>query len=212
MDEIELRAALCETGRRLWQRGLVGASEGNLSVRLSPQRFLCTPSGASKGHLRPTDIVLVDSHGRSVCGGNPSSEVGLHVAIYLQRPDCASVIHAHPPYATSFAVAGEEIPDNVLPEAAIVLGSVAQVPFGLTGTKALAQSIEPYLADHKTFLLANHGAAVMGLDIADAYNRMETLERVAQVLHLAKNLGRINPMPDNVFDKIAPQTLHGRLS
>lgn len=212
VDEIELRAVLCETGRRLWQRGLVGASEGNLSVRLSQQRFLCTPSGASKGHLRPTDIVLVDQHGRTVCGGIPSSEIGLHVAMYAGRPDCNSVIHAHPPFATAFAVAGEEIPDNVMPEAAMVLGSVAQVPFALTGTTAVGKAIEPYIADHKSFLLANHGAAVMGLNLADAYNRMETLERVAEVLYRARRLGRVNPMPDDVFGELAPKTLHGKLS
>lgn len=214
MTELELKAAMCEVGRRLWQRGLVGGAEGNISVRLSPRQLLCTPSGFSKGHLKPDDIVTIDLKGNLVRGKEglvPSSEIGLHCAIYAAREDCQAVVHAHPPVATGFALAGEEIPDNLLPESAVVLGSVVNVPFGMPGTPEVSEGIEPYLADHKTFLLANHGAVVMGKDVYDALFRMETLERVAAVLMHAAVLGGARPLPEAAFDELLKKALNGRL-
>jgi len=154
MTELQLRATLCEVGRRLWQRGLIGASEGNLSVRLNSKYLLCTPSGASKGHLKPNDLVVIDLKGNPVrdTDARPSSEIKLHLRCYQIRKDCQAVIHAHPQTATGFALAGEEIPDNLMPEAAIVLGSVATVPFAMPGTNEVPDLLEPLLPDHKTFL------------------------------------------------------------
>ena len=212
MDELRLRAEMCDLGRRLWQRGLIGAAEGNLSLRLSPQRLLCTPSGLSKGHMRPADLVIIDPRGNSICGGSPSSEIKLHLRMYARRPDCQAVIHAHPLVATAFALSGETIPDNLLPESAYVLGSVATVPFTMPGTDEVPNAIDPLLDDHKTFLLSHHGAVVMGKDLMDAYNRMEVLERVAQVILNARLLGGAVPMPDHAFDHMLANALHGRLS
>ncbi len=211
MSELQLRAAICEVGRRLWQRGLVGACEGNISVRLSPRQILCTPSGASKGHLRPDDIVVADMNGLEVRGGKPSSEIRLHTSMYAARPDCMAVVHAHPLVATGFALAGEDVPDNLLPESAMVLGSVISVPFSMPGTGDAGKEIEPYLEDHKTFLLSHHGAVVMGKDVYDAGYRMETLERVCQVILTAQHLGGARPMPDEAFDHLQTHSLHGRL-
>ncbi len=212
MTELQLRATICEVGRRLWQRGLIGATEGNISCRLSPRQFLCTPSGMSKGHLKPDDIVIVDSNGAPVGNsGKPSSEIKLHMAMYRARKDCKAVIHAHPPIATGFTVAGEDIPDNVLPEAAIVLGSVATVPFAFPGTHEVPTALEPFLEDHKVFLLSHHGAATIGKNLFDAYHRMETLERVAQILMVAKTLNTVRPMPDSAFDRLLASSLNGNL-
>ena len=212
MTELQLRAAICEVGRRLWQKGLVGGAEGNISARLSARQLLCTPSGATKGHLKPDDILVVDMRGELVRGeGKPSSEIGLHCAIYGAREDCQAVVHAHPPMATAMGLAGEDIPDNLLPEAAVVLGSVATLPFCMPGTPEVAETIEPYLADHKTFLLSHHGAVVMGKDAYDAFNRMDTLERVAQVIANANVLGTARAMPDAAFDQLLETALNGRL-
>lgn len=211
MSELQLRASLCEIGRRLWQRGLVGASEGNLTVRLSPQRILCTPAGVSKGHLRPDDLVVVDSHGEAVGEGSPSSELKLHIRIYERRKDCQAIIHAHPPIATGMALAGETIPDNMMPESAFVLGSVATVPFAMPGTNEVPEAIEPLLEDHKTFLMSHHGAVVLGRDLNDAYNRMETLERMAHVFLVAKLFDTPHPMPARAFDVLLATALNGRL-
>lgn len=213
MTELQLRAAICEVGRRLWQKGLVGGAEGNISCRLSPRQLLVTPRGASKGHLKPDEIVVTDLRGNPIDPSRAvSSEVKLHLAVYAARPDCQAVVHAHPPVATAFALAGEEIPDNLLPEAAVVLGSVATVPFAMPGTEEVPEAIAPLLEDHKTFLLAHHGAAVMGADLYDAYNRMETLERVANVILHARALGGPRPLPDSAFDRLLQTALNGQLS
>ncbi|HRJ27436.1 MAG TPA: class II aldolase/adducin family protein [Fimbriimonadaceae bacterium] len=211
--ELQLRAQMCEIGRRLWQRGLVGAAEGNLSVRLGPRSLLCTPTGMSKGHLKPNDLVVIDLQGQPSREESrmPSSEIKLHLKIYAKRPDCVAVIHAHPPTATGFALAGEEIPDNLLPEAAMVLGSVATAPFAMPGTQEVPDSIDPLVEDHKTILLSHHGAVVMGLDLEDAYNRMETLERIARIVLTARLLGDPKPIPAKAFDELLKTSLTGRL-
>ncbi|MBA4292773.1 class II aldolase family protein [bacterium] len=213
MNELQLRGALCEVGRRLWQRNLLGGAEGNISCRLSPRQLLITPSGVSKGHLKPNDLLIIDLKGEIIKGdGKVSSEYRLHTAIYADRSDCQAVVHAHPPVATGFALAGEEIPDNLLPESAVVLGSVATVPFAMPGTDAMAEAIHPLIADHKTFLLANHGAAAMGKDLYDACFRMETLERVATVILHARNLGGPRPLPNSDFDYLLNTALNGQLN
>ena len=206
-----MRALMCEIGRRLWQRGLVGATEGNLSARLSTRQILCTPTGVSLGHMKPDELVVIDNQGNSVSGGTPSSEIKLHLRILSKRPDCQAVIHAHPPTATAFALAGEDIPDNLLPEAAYVLGSVATIPFAMPGTDEVPDAIEPLLEDHKTFLMSHHGAVAMGRDLGDAYNRMETLERISRIILTAKLLENVRPMPDQAFDHMLKVALNGRL-
>lgn len=211
MKDLQIRALMCEIGRRLWQRGLVGATEGNLSVRLSTRQILCTPTGASLGHMKPDELVVIDNQGKPVDGGQPSSEIKLHLKILAKRPDCQAVIHAHPPTATAFSLTGEEIPDNLLPEAAYVLGSVATIPFAMPGTDEVPNSIEPLLEDHKSFLMSHHGAVVMGKDLTDAYNRMETLERIAKIILTAKLLDGPRPMPDSAFDHMLKVALNGRL-
>lgn len=211
MDDLRLRAELCDIGRRLWQRGLIGAAEGNISVRLSPQRILCTPSGMSKGHMQPKDLVVIDLKGNAVDGGKPSSEIKLHTRAYSVRADCNAIIHAHPTVATGFALAGETIPDDLLPEAAYILGSVATAPFGAPGTDEVPDRIEPLLSDHKTFLMSNHGAMVLGKSLADAYDRMETLERVARAILVARMVGTPNPLPERYVRSLAATVLNGDL-
>jgi len=161
--------------------------------------------------LRPADLVVIDRKGRPVGDGTPSSEIKLHLAIYDARPDCQAVIHAHPITATAFALAGEQIPDDLLPEAAYVLGSVATAPFGAPGTFEVCDRIAPLLQDHKTILMANHGAVVMGRDLLDAFFRMETLERVSRILVLARVLGTPQPLPSAYFASLLSSAIHGRL-
>lgn len=201
--EIELRNQLVEMGRRLWQRNLVGATEGNLSCRLGNLGFLCTPSGLSKGHLKADDLVVIDAAGQPLRRGQaPSSEIRLHLHAYASRPDVAAVVHAHPLTATAFALAHRPIPGGLLPEGEVVLGPIALCPFGMPGTDALPATLDPYLADHDTFLLANHGAVTFGLSIEDAYHRMETLERVATIYRDALALGRPVPLPDSAMEPL----------
>jgi L-fuculose-phosphate aldolase len=201
---------MCEVGRRLWQRGLIGATEGNFSARLGSNRLLCTPSGLSKGHMRPDDLLVIDEQGNPITDGRPSSEIRLHLRVFAKRPDCMAVVHAHPPIATAFTVAGETIPDDLMPEAMYVLGPVAAVPFAMPGTDEVPDGLEPYLAGHKTFLLSHHGAATMGNNLMDACYRMETLERIAHIILSARLLGTPRLLPSDALERLSG-LLHGKL-
>ncbi|MEQ1935068.1 MAG: class II aldolase/adducin family protein [Fimbriimonadaceae bacterium] len=186
---------MVECGRRLWQRNLIGACEGNLSCQLDDGRILCTPNGAVKGDLGASDLVVIDLNGKQIDSNSntPSSEIRVHTAIYRECPSVGAVVHAHPIYATSFALAGVTIPTDSLPEALVELGPVALVPFAMPGTEELPAAMLPYLDKHRTFLLANHGAVTVGSGLLEAANRMECLERVAQIIYLSRALG--GPVP-----------------
>lgn len=208
-DDSATRAAICDVGARLWQKGLVSGNEGNFSVRVGPDRFLATPSGLSKGHLMPDQIVAIDGEGNALENGTPSSEIKIHLEAYRQREDCHSVVHAHPPTGIAFTLAGEGIPDDALPEAAYVLGHVPTVPFGMPGTSELSDQLRPFLAGHKTFLLSHHGALALGKDIYDACYRMECLESVCRAVFMARLLGRVSPMPASAFETFGPMAMDG---
>jgi L-fuculose-phosphate aldolase len=186
--------------RRLWEAGLIAGADGNVSVRLSPDRLLVTPSGLLKCDLTGADLVEVDLGGARRRGSRrASSELDLHLRVYRRRPECGAVVHAHPPMATAFAVAGEGLPDGVLPELILYLGSVPLVPYAMTGTPALGDAVEPFLERHVAVLLANHGAVAWGADLTAAQIRMESLEHSARILFAARALGRITRLtPEQV--------------
>jgi len=185
--------ALC--CRQLAAGGLIAGRDGNLSVRLGPDRVLVTPSGLIKSTLTAGDMVEVGLAGRKRRGRrNPTSELDLHLRILSRRPDVGAVVHAHPPAATGFAVAGEEIPANVLPELILIVGRVPIVPYGRAGTPELGDRVEPYLAEHDALLLANHGAVTMGKTLDQAWIRMETLEHAARIIMAARAIGEPKPV------------------
>jgi L-fuculose-phosphate aldolase len=186
--------------RRLWDAGLIAGADGNVSVRLAPGRLLVTPSGRLKCDLAPADLVEVDLTGVPRRGSRrASSELDLHLRVYRRRSDCGAVVHAHPPAATAFAVAGQALPDDVLPELILYLGSVPLVPYAMTGTAALGDAAEPFLDGHVAVLLANHGAVTWGADLTTAQIRMESLEHSARILLAARALGQITRLtPEQV--------------
>ena len=167
--------------------------DGNVSVRYRPDRLLVTPRGLLKAELTPDDLVEVGLDGITwAAPGTATTELDLHLRVYRRRPDCGAVVHAHPPTATAFAVAGEGIPGNVLPEVAVLMGEVPLVPYATTGTPALGDAVEPFLEAHEAVLLANHGALAWGPSLATARIRMESLEHAARILAAARR-----PRPDN---------------
>jgi len=181
--------------RQLAARGLIAGQDGNLSVRLERDRALVTPSGAIKGLVQPGDMVEVDLQGRKRRGrGNPTSELDLHLRILNRRPDVGAVVHAHPPVATAFGVAGEGLRILVLPELTQLCGEVPLVPYGTPGTPELADRLEPHLAGHEAWLLANHGAVTVGPTLDVAWIRMESLEHAARIIFAARALGRVNEL------------------
>jgi L-fuculose-phosphate aldolase len=215
MRENEARKALCLVGRRLEDKGLIAGGEGNMCIRLDDDSLLITPSGVGKGRMEEADLIRVSQTGEPLDGGTqspkPSSERRIHLRAMEMRPDCGATIHAHPPTATAFAITGEGLPDDVLPECVASLGPVALCPFGMPGTDELPDSMSPYLLEHKTFLLANHGAFVLGRDIEDACLRMESLEQVAKTLAIARLLGPLNRLPAPQLAELRSRYRNGRL-
>jgi L-fuculose-phosphate aldolase len=175
---------MVEIGRLMYEKGLIVAAEGNLSVRLGGHCFLVTPAGTNKGSLRVQDLLEIDDRGRSALG-TATSEWPLHRLIYAHRPDVLGICHAHAPWTTAFAAAGRDLDGSLLTETATLLARVPLAARALPGSEALAASVVPFIADHDAVLLGNHGVVTVGTDLRKAYSLLETVERLAQVTLLA---------------------------
>jgi len=188
-----LAADICEVGRRLWLRGFTASNDGNISVRLDGGRLLMTPASVCKGFMTPDMMVVTDLQGtllEGAPGRKPSSEILMHLTVYRHRPDVKAVVHAHPPTATGFAVAGIALDRAVLAEVVTTLGSIPLAAYGTPSTQELSTTIEPFVEAHDGLLLANHGALAVGRDVFAAYYKMETIEHFARISLVARQLGR----------------------
>ena len=204
-SEFELKKTIIDIGKRLWTRGFVAANDGNISVKINDNEILTTPTGVSKGTMTQDMIIKMTMDGKVVSSSKkyrPSSEVKMHIEVYQQRDDIKSVIHAHPPYCTSFAVANIPLNKCVLPEAILTLGAVPIAPYGTPSTREIPDSIKPHLQNSDALLLANHGALTLGQDLTTAYHRMETLEHTAYIVYLSIGLGNVNIIPSHEVDKL----------
>jgi len=191
-SEFEIKKQICDIGKRIYDRGMVAANDGNISVKISDNEFLCTPTGVSKGFMTPEYICKVDRDGNVIqANGNfkPSSEIKMHMRVYQQRPDVKSVVHAHPIYATSFAIAGIPLTQPIMPEAVIALGCVPIAEYGTPSTMEIPDAVEKYLQYYDAVLLANHGALAYSDSLLAAYHKMESLEFYAELLFHSKQLG-----------------------
>ncbi|HWG54176.1 MAG TPA: class II aldolase/adducin family protein [Gemmatimonadaceae bacterium] len=190
-----VRQEIVAVCRRLYEKGLIAGPDGNVSVRLGSGVILVTPAAMSKVDVTPDDLVEVSMDGARISGyREPSSEVQLHVRLYARRPDVQAVVHAHPPVATGFAVAGEGFETDVLPELVYQMGRVPLVPYATPGTLAVADAFEPFIAGHDAFLMANHGATTTGPSLLIAHQRMESVEHSARILLAARLLGRVTEL------------------
>jgi L-fuculose-phosphate aldolase len=191
---------MVEVGCRAADRGLIVASDGNLSARLGPRTLLITPTGASKSSLRPRDLLVVDLEGQVRAGrGRPSTELPMHLEVYRQAPGAAAVIHAHPPFATALTVAGLSFPTDVLPEIAATLGDVPTTDWAMPGTDEDAAAIRPLISRHKAILLRQHGTLTYGSTLEEAFHHLERLEHGARVFWLARSLGRVRRLPPELL-------------
>jgi L-fuculose-phosphate aldolase len=186
--EAAVRADIVEVGRRLYAKGFIAGNEGNVSVRAGARLYV-TPAGACKGFLGPEDVVVTDLDGRALAGARATSEILMHAAVYRRRPDVGAVVHAHPPAATGFAVAGIPLDKPVLAEPVVTLGPVPVVPFGTPSTIDLADEVGAAIVSAHALLLANHGALTVGESLLRAWERMETLEQFARIALVARLLG-----------------------
>jgi L-fuculose-phosphate aldolase len=190
MTEAALRDAIVEVGRRLYARGYTASNDGNISVRLDANRLLMTPKSVCKGFMSADMMVVTDLDGRKLAGDrDPSSEMQMHLEVYRQRPDANAVVHAHPPIATGFAVAGIPLDRAVLAEVITTLGSVPIADYATPSTKELPEAVRRYVKAHDGMLLANHGALTLGADLLGAYYKMETIEHFAKISLVARLLG-----------------------
>jgi L-fuculose-phosphate aldolase len=202
MDEFQARKLIIEIGKLLYERSYVVSSDGNVSIRLSEDRVLATPTMMSKGRMTEDDLALTDMEGRPVSDKRASSELAMHLLIYRMRPDIKAVCHAHPPHGTAFAVAGLAIDKPILSEVILTLGCVPLTEYGTPSTSELSEAMKPFIAHHNALLLANHGAVAYGDNLWQAFDRMETLEHTAKIAILAKTLGGAVDLPADAIEKL----------
>jgi L-fuculose-phosphate aldolase len=189
--EEQIRADIVEAGRRMYARGYVASNDGNISARLDDTRLITTPRSVSKGFMTPDMMVVVDYEGRKLSGDrDASSELPMHLEVYRNRPDVNAVVHAHPPLATGFAVAGIPLTRAVLAEVITTLGSIPIAEYGTPSTAELPGAVRKYIKAHDGMLLANHGAVTCGPSVLAAYYKMETIEHFAKISLVARLLGR----------------------
>ncbi|MFO7947948.1 MAG: class II aldolase/adducin family protein [Armatimonadota bacterium] len=200
--EKQLRQDICEVGWRLWQRGMVASNEGNISARLDEDRIICTPTGVSKGFMDPGEMAVVSMNGEPLSDVQASSEVGLHLAAYDERPDVWAVVHAHPPTATGYAIAGQVPPVNILSETATIFKHVPIAPYATPGTAEVAAAVRPLLAEADVVLMKNHGAVTVAGDLWEAYHRMEVLENFTQTALVAHLLGGAEAIPPDDLETL----------
>jgi L-fuculose-phosphate aldolase len=202
-SERKHREDIVRYGRMLHDRGFVAAMDGNLSVRLPDERILVTPTCVSKGSMRPADMVIVDLEGKRVSGRrNVTSEIGMHLLIYAQRPDVEAIVHAHPPTATGFAAAGLALTEPLVCEVVMGLGCIPLARYGTPGTSELAQTLEPYVPHYDAILMSNHGVVTYGDTLEHAYMKMETVEHFAQISLVTHLLGRQQPLKQVEIEKL----------
>lgn len=202
-SDAQAKADILATGRKIYQRGLVAANDGNLSVRVGENALWVTPTGVSKGTMTEEMLVKLDLDGNCLEGTHkPSSETKMHLRIYQEDPLIRAVVHAHPSVATAFAAAGIPLDRPILQEAVVQLGTVPVAPFALPGSQGVADSVAPYCQKYRALLLEYHGAVTWGDTMEQAHYRLECLEQLATVtLHL-HTLGCNRMMPESLVGQL----------
>lgn len=203
LNEYEVRKEICEIGKRIYNKGFVAANDGNITVKMADNLFMATPTGVSKGYMTPDMLIKVDGEGKVIEGRlKPSSELKMHMRVYKERPDVGAVVHAHPPTATGFAIAGIPLDKFTMPEAIISLGTVPLAKYGTPSTDEIPDAVSVYLQDYDAFLLENHGALTVGNNLLTAYFKMETLEFYAKISLVARQLGGEQELTCDQIEKL----------
>lgn len=185
-----IKKEICEVGKKLWMRQFVDGNGGNISYRIGPNEIICTPTLVSKFDLRPEDLSMVDLEGNQIAGTKPrTSEILLHLEIYKNVPEAKSAVHCHPPHATAYAITGRVPPNLVIPEFEVFVGKVAISPYETPGTTAFAQTVLPFIKQHNTILLSNHGIICWADSVTHAEWYAEVLETYCWTLLIASQLG-----------------------
>jgi L-fuculose-phosphate aldolase len=202
-DERALRRALVEICHRTYRQGFIAAMDGNVSARLGRDRVLVTPSGFHKGLIQSEDLVVTDLRGRRISGRHkPSSEFLMHELAYAERDDVGAVLHAHPPIAVALALAGVSLQTCVLSESCLSLGAIVTAPYATPTTAEVPDSLRELVRKWNAIILQRHGALTLGVDLEQAYNRMEIVEHTAKIIHAARVLGPVVPLAEAEVEKL----------
>ncbi len=185
-----VKKEICAVGRKLWARMYVDGNGGNISYRIGPNQVICTPTLVSKADLTPDDLCMVDLEGNQIAGTRPrTSEILLHLEIYKAVPEAKAAVHCHPPHATAYAITGHVPPSRLIPEYEVFVGKVAVSPYETPGTAAFAQTVLPFVKQHNTVLLANHGIVCWADTVTHAEWYAEVLDTYCWTLMLASQIG-----------------------
>lgn len=205
MNEVQARQAIVDAGTVLYKQGYVVSNDGNISVRISPDTIVVTPTGVSKGDMNPDMMVVMDLDGNVISKGlrGPSSEVKMHLRVYRENPDVTAVVHAHPIYATSFAIAGVPLDKPILSEAMLQVGVVPVAHYAKPGTTDVPDSIAPFVKDYAVVMLSNHGVLTWGSDLEQALARMEVVENYAKVTLVVNQIGSERGLSQDQVDGLA---------
>jgi L-fuculose-phosphate aldolase len=191
--EREARQQVVEICRLMYENHFVAASDGNVSIKLSPNKILTTPSGLSKGLLTPDKLVVTNFAGEKISGSlKPSSEIRMHLCVYRERSDVNAVIHAHPPMSTAFSIAGVSLAKCILPEVVLTLGSVPTTRYATPTTGEGPEVVKEYIKDYDAIILDRHGSLTVGENLMSAYMKLEKVEHAALVTFYARQLGNVN--------------------
>lgn len=199
MNERYARELLADCCRRLYDRQLTVSAGGNMSIRISPDEILITPSGRNKGMLAPDDMVRMSLDGRVLSDGRPSIEHRFHLALYRMNPDTNAVVHCHPLHCVALAVRNQPVRCNLTPEGAMLLGNVPMIGYFTPGSEELVDAVAAH-GDRKAMLMERHGALTQGRTLEEAYNRMEELEFQARLQLL---VGDAEDLPAEEVEKLS---------
>jgi L-fuculose-phosphate aldolase len=202
-EEAAARREIVRVCRRMYDRGVIAGTDGNVSVRLTEERILITPSGVHKGDLEEEQLVITDREGQIVRGDRrPSSEILMHLLCYRLRSDVHAVVHAHPVHAVALAVAGVSLANCILPESCLSLGFILTAPYTTPGTEEVPRALRELVTRADAVLLDRHGSLTMGPTLAVAYNRLESVEHTAKITHAARCLGEVTPLGERQVEKL----------
>jgi len=203
-EEARLRQALCRIGQLCYQKGYIVGADGNLSARCYDGTILVTPAGAMKGFLESHHIAHVDMDGRTVDSGpRASTEIGIHLVSYRERPDMRAVVHTHPPHAVALSIAGIDMQLPIIPEVIVTIGGTPTTPYATPGTNELPESIREVVRCSDTLIMKNHGAVTLGANLMDAFKKLDMIEHTARILWLAHAVrGGIEPLPAEAVRKL----------
>jgi L-fuculose-phosphate aldolase len=202
-EEARLRHAICEIGKLAYSKGYIVGADGNISARMADGTVLITPAGAMKGFLSPEHLAHVDMRGRVIDNGpRCSTETGIHLVSYAERPEMRAVLHCHPPHAVAMTIAGIDLQTPVIPEIIVTIGGIPTAPFGTPGTDELPESIRSIVKCSDTVVMQNHGSVTLGVNLLDAFKKLDMLEHTARILWLAHCVGKVNPLPPETVRKL----------